>query len=110
MAYVWHASQFTREVLDGLLRIGTGAPHIDPLELVSNGERDIIKISVGTASRAAGKRIVDLDLPPNTLILLVDRAGTHIIPGGGTTLRNEDHILVLAPKNQLPAVRKAGAG
>ena len=22
IAYVWHASQFTREVLDGLLRIG----------------------------------------------------------------------------------------
>jgi cell volume regulation protein A len=89
---------------------GTGAPHIDPLELVSNGERDIIEISIGTTSPAAGKRIVDLDLPPNTLILLVDRAGTHIIPGGGTTLRNEDHVLVLTPKNQLPAVRKAVAG
>jgi len=89
---------------------GTGASHTDPLELVSNGERDIIEISIKATSPAAGKRIVDLDLPPNTLILLVDRAGTHIIPGGGTTLRNEDHVLVLTPKNQVADVRKAVTG
>jgi cell volume regulation protein A len=77
---------------------------------VSNGERDIIEMSIGAASPASGKRIVDLDLPPNTLILLVDRGGAHIIPAGGTTLRDEDYVLVLTPKNQLPAVRKAVAG
>jgi len=80
------------------------------LELVSNGEREIIEISIKTTSPAAGKRIVDLDLPPNTLIFLVDRAGTHIIPGGGTTLRNEDHVLVLTPKNQVADVRQAVTG
>lgn len=89
---------------------GTSAPHADPLELVSNGERDIEEISIGIASPGSGKRIVDLDLPPNTLILLVDRAGTHIIPRGGTTLQHGDHVLVLAPKDQLPAVQKAVAG
>jgi cell volume regulation protein A len=89
---------------------GTSAPHADPLELVSNGERDIEEISIGIASPGSGKRIVDLDLPPNTLILLVDRAGTHIIPRGGTTLQHGDHVLVLTPKDQLPAVQKAVAG
>ena len=89
---------------------GTGSSHIDPLELVSNGERDIIEMSIGATSPASGKRIVDLDLPPNTLILLVDRGGTHIIPGGGTTLRDEDHVLVLTPKSQVPDVRKAVTG
>lgn len=89
---------------------GTGSSHVDPLELVSNGERDIIEMSIGATSPASGKRIVDLDLPPNTLILLVDRGGTHIIPGGGTTLRDEDHVLVLTPKSQVPDVRKAVSG
>ena len=89
---------------------GTGSSHVDPLELVSNGERDIIEMSIGATSPASGKRIVDLDLPPNTLILLVDRGGTHIIPGRGTTLRDEDHVLVLTPKSQVPDVRKAVSG
>lgn len=80
--------------------------HVDPLELVSNGERDIFEFSIGPASPAEGKRIVDLGLPPNTLVLLVDRAGTHIIPRGGTTIQQGDHLLILAAKDQMPTVRR----
>ena len=97
-------------VADRLRLAGTGVAHMDPLELVSNGERDIVELSIETASQSAGKRIVDLELPPNTLILLVDRAGTHIIPGGGTALQGDDHVLVLTPRDQLPAVRNAITG
>lgn len=94
------------------LRLATGAaqPQVDPLDLVSNGERDIVEVSIDAASPAGGKRVVDLDLPPNTLLLLIDRSGTHIIPRGGTTLQHEDHVLVLAAKEQMPAVRRALAG
>jgi cell volume regulation protein A len=81
-------------------------PRVDPLELVSNGERDIFEFSIDMASPAEGKRIVDLELPPNTLVLLVDRAGTHIIPRGGTTIQQGDHLLILAAKDLMPAVRK----
>lgn len=82
-------------------------PRVDPLELVSNGERDIFEFSINMASPAEGKRIVDLELPPNTLVLLVDRAGTHIIPRGGTTIQQGDHLLILAAKDLMPAVRKS---
>lgn len=81
-------------------------PHADPLELVSNGERDIVDIPIGPASLAVDRRIVDLDLPPNTLVLLIERGTTHIIPRGGTALRDGDHVLVLAEKRELPAVQK----
>jgi cell volume regulation protein A len=80
---------------------------LDPLDLVSNGERDIVEFSIDAESAVAGKRIMDLDLPPNTLVLLVERAGTHIIPRGGTTVQPGDHLLVLAAKDQMPAVQRA---
>lgn len=79
---------------------------LDPLDLVSNGERDIVEFPIDAASPAAGKRIMDLDLPPNTLVLLVERAGAHVIPRGGTTVQPGDHLLVLAAKDQMPAVRR----
>jgi cell volume regulation protein A len=47
---------------------------LDPLDLVSNGERDIVEFPIDAASPVAGKRIMDLELPPNTLVLLVERA------------------------------------
>ncbi|MBZ5617772.1 MAG: hypothetical protein LAQ69_03405 [Acidobacteriia bacterium] len=77
---------------------------------MSSGERDIVEISIRETSAAANKRILDLALPPNTLILLVDRAGTHIIPRGGTTLRHGDHVLALASTEQAPAVERVLAG
>jgi cell volume regulation protein A len=84
----------------------TVMPHADPLDLVSNGERDIVEIPIGAASVAVDRRIVDLDLPPNTLVLLIERGSTNIIPRGGTALRDGDHVLVLAEKRELPAVQK----
>jgi cell volume regulation protein A len=80
---------------------------LDPLDLVSNGERDIVEFPIDAASPVAGKRIMDLELPPNTLVLLVERAGAHVIPRGGTTVQPGDHLLVLAAKDQMPAVQRA---
>jgi len=88
----------------------SGQPRIDPFELVSNGQRDILEIAVAPSSPTSGKRIVDLALPPNTLVLLVDRGGTHIIPRGGTLLAAGDRVLVLAAKEQMPAVESAFTG
>jgi potassium/hydrogen antiporter len=88
----------------------TGQPQMDPFELMSNGERDIVELSIGASSPAGGKRIVDLELPPNTLVLLVDRAGTYVIPRGGTSLEQGDRVLILSAKGQMGAVEKALGG
>jgi len=82
-------------------------PRIDPLDLISNGERDLIEIPILRHSPVTGKRVVDLDLPPGTLLLLVDRAGTYIIPRGGTALLEGDSVLVLTTKDRIPEVERA---
>jgi cell volume regulation protein A len=90
----------------GLIERAT-QPHVDPLELVSNGDRDIVEFSIGASSPANGKRIVDLALPPDTLVLLVERGGIHMIPRGGTALEQGDHVLILTAKEQMTAVERA---
>jgi cell volume regulation protein A len=82
-------------------------PAVDPLELMSNGERDVVRFSVGASSPANGRRIVDLALPPETLVLLVERGGIYMIPRGGTALQQGDQVLILAARDQLPAVERS---
>jgi len=82
-------------------------PVVDPLELMSNGERDVVRFSVGASSPANGRRIVDLALPPETLVLLVERGGIYMIPRGGTALQQGDQVLILAARDQLPAVEQS---
>jgi cell volume regulation protein A len=82
----------------------------DPLELISNGDRDISEFVVGAGSPVCDRRIVDLQFPANTLILLVDRSGTYIIPRGSTRLHLGDRLLVLAGKLDLPAVERVFGG
>jgi cell volume regulation protein A len=82
------------------------APRIDPLELVTNDDRDIVEFSVGSVSPVKGRRIVDLSLPPDTLVLLIDRKRRYIIPRGSTTIDREDRLVVTA-NGQLPAVQQA---
>jgi cell volume regulation protein A len=83
----------------------TAHARMDPLELVSNGERDLVEIGIDKASPANGKRVVDLNLPPNTLLLLVERGAAHIIPRGRTALQEGDILLVLAARDEIPAVK-----
>lgn len=85
----------------------SGQSRIDPLDLVSSGERDILEITIGPDSLGHGRRILDLALPPSTLVLLVVRSGTHIIPRGATPLEQGDDVLILTAKEHIPAVRAA---
>jgi cell volume regulation protein A len=85
-------------------------PHVDPLDLVSNGERDIVELALGPDAPASGRRIVDLSLPSSTLVLVVERGGNSVIPRSSTELEAGDVVLVLAAKEQMPAVRKAISG
>jgi cell volume regulation protein A len=79
---------------------------MDPLELISNGDRGISEFFVTADSPSRDRRILDLKFPPNTLILLIDRNGTYIIPRGSTKLQDGDRLLVLAARPELHAVEK----
>jgi cell volume regulation protein A len=73
-----------------------------PLEGV---DTDLIDLTVPYNSAVAGKSIVELDLPRDSLIVLISRNDNFVVPSGGTVLQEGDTILVLANKTNLSEIR-----
>ncbi len=79
-----------------------------PIEFVpvEGVDTELIDLIVPYNSAISGKPIVELDMPQDTLIVLISRDDNFIVPSGGTVLQESDTVLVLVNKNNLPAVRK----
>ena len=69
-----------------------------PLELDRTGHSsdETREIEVVPGSRAEGRRVAELGLPREVLILLVRRGESFLVPRGDTALRAGDALLVLA--------------
>jgi cell volume regulation protein A len=78
-----------------------------PLDEVIHGEghTGLVEIPVPEGSPAAGQRIVDIRLPKSTLIVLLARNGTFIVPRGSTIIEPKDMLWVLAEKDGIAGVR-----
>ena len=79
-----------------------------PLEFEPTGgiQGDLVELDILPDSHAAGKRIVDLGLPPGALFVLVGRGEEFMVPTGNTVLKPGDTILVLANDQSLLRVRE----
>ena len=73
---------------------------------------DLHEVMVAPESRAAGRQIVDLQLPQGVLVVLVGRDGVFAIPQGSTVLMPGDTVLLLADDGALALARSLmeGAG
>jgi cell volume regulation protein A len=67
------------------------------------GELEEITVLEGTP--ADGLRIVDLDLPPEALVVLIKRNGEFMIPRGGVALHAGDQVLVAADPDAMARTR-----
>jgi cell volume regulation protein A len=78
-----------------------------PLEFspVEGVDTELVDLIVPYNSPAAGKSIVELGMPPDSLIVLISRNDSFLVPSGGTTLQEGDTVLVLVNKTNLPHVR-----
>jgi len=59
-------------------------------------ETDLIDMEIVPGSQASERRIFELDLPQDTLIVMVERNGILMVPRGQLSLRAGDHVQVLA--------------
>lgn len=95
-------------------RLGVDAPLLFrrqyPLEFVQTGgfktSNEMVEIPLEDDSPAVGRRIVELRLPKDALILLVAREDEFIVPRGDTRLEAGDRLLVLADKQARATVRE----
>lgn len=92
-------------------RLRVEAPHREkfryPLEYVPNADmhNDLQPIVIGGDSTVVGKSVLELRLPKEALIALIQRRGKVIVPRGGTHLEAGDTLLVLADRQVFADVR-----
>lgn len=79
-----------------------------PLEIdrVEGLHGETCEFEVFPSSTADGKRIMDLGLPPNVLVLLIRRGREFLVPSGQTLLQSRDTLLVLAEREAIESARK----
>lgn len=79
-----------------------------PLEYIPTGNMmsDLVAVQVPKHSPIVGKSILELGLPKDALVVLIQRKGNVIVPKGGTHLEVDDAMLVLAEKSALAEVHR----
>jgi cell volume regulation protein A len=79
-----------------------------PIEFspVEGVDTELVDLMVPVQSAASGKSIIELGLPEDSLVVLIGRDDSFLVPSGGTILQEDDTILVLAAKNNLPIIRE----
>jgi len=78
-----------------------------PLELeqTTTLDSDMVEVRVPAGSVAVGRKILELGLPEQALVVLIGRGGRFIVPRGATTIEAGDTLLLLSDKPGLDAVR-----
>ena len=74
-------------------------------EAMQGTETELIDLIVPYQSAIAGRPIVQLGLPRDSLIVLISRDENFLVPSGGTVLQETDTVLVLVNKDNLEKVR-----
>lgn len=79
----------------------------DPRTHVLSGQEAVHwEFEIAPDVAAVGKRIADLGLPEDVLILAIRRDGKVIVPRGGTVLVAQDQITVLAKPEQVDELQE----
>ena len=79
-----------------------------PLELDStiDTKAALKEVEIEPLEYACGKLILELNLPDNVLVTLINREGKFIVPSGTTVVQEHDKLLILAAREDIPAIRK----
>jgi cell volume regulation protein A len=72
----------------------------------ANLRNSLIEVPVPAGARAIGKSLVELRLPQDVLVILIQRAGDIVVPRGGTHLSEQDTLLVLSESKSVDDVQR----
>jgi len=81
-----------------------------PDEFTERYGGELEEILIPDTAPAAGKRIVDLNLPAEALVVLVKRGPDFIIPRGDVELQSNDQILIAADATAMTETRQILCG
>jgi potassium/hydrogen antiporter len=72
---------------------------------VEGAETELVDLTVPFNAAVAGRALVDIGMPPDSLIVLIGLSDNFLVPGGGTVLEEGDTVLVLVTNESMPLVR-----
>ncbi|NMP23830.1 potassium/proton antiporter [Sulfobacillus harzensis] len=84
----------------------------DLLELVAIARENaiVLPVEISDGSPLAGRKMVDVSFPQNTLCYAIIRDNRVIVPRGATRLHTHDHLLILSDRRHLDELRAAFDG
>jgi cell volume regulation protein A len=79
----------------------------NPLEIdaTSNLQNELITLDIGSTSQVVGKRVMDLTLPENTLIILSGAPQALAPATGRTVFKGGDRVVLLTKKSDIGALQ-----
>lgn len=66
----------------------------------------LIEMTIAQTSAAVGKRLLDLGLPKEALVILVGMKGRYFVPDGSTVLETNDSLLVFTDQASSVGLRE----
>lgn len=78
-----------------------------PIELEPSADTKaaLKEIRISAGDFAKGRQILELGLPENVLITLINRNGQFIVPKGSTVIEEKDKLLILSDKKEVTEIR-----
>jgi cell volume regulation protein A len=78
-----------------------------PIEFESRqgDDNDLYDFYIAENSSIVGKTVVEIGLPKESLIVLINRNEQYVVPSGGTIIEKGDIILVLTNKKAIEGIR-----
>jgi trk system potassium uptake protein TrkA len=80
-----------------------------PLAALKRGNIEIVDVELTTRSPVVGKRVQDLPLPPDALIICIIRQENAMLPHGDTVLEPNDSVIALVSAQNERQLRKVFA-
>jgi trk system potassium uptake protein TrkA len=99
------------ELILGIIEDRVNALALEPLAKLGNGLLELVQLHVGEHSPARGKRLAELTLPRDSIIVAVERRGSEVIvPNGETMLQSGDDVIAMIRRDNRPEVCEALVG
>ncbi len=81
--------------------------HLQRLQLEVATGTSLVEVDLGNGDAAVGKRLKEIALPSECVIISIRRGGRVVVPRGNTQLLAGDRVVVLAGANSAEAVRQS---
>jgi trk system potassium uptake protein TrkA len=92
-------------LLTGLVQGAVTVGRLVELLSLGGGEVQLAEVLVGAGSEADGSTIAELDLPPDSRVVVVVRGGRASVPQGSTLVRADDELVLVVSQASERTVR-----